>query len=55
MDRVIPCQFTLLVLRGGFLAKKGKKEEKTEDYVVLPQCIIIVMEALVIQSGLSDV
>ncbi len=48
MDAVIPGQFSPLILRGVFLLK-------TEDSVVVPQCIITVMKAIVIQLGLSDV
>lgn len=40
MDTIIPGQFSPLILRGDFLSK-------TEDFVVVPQCIIIVMKAIV--------
>lgn len=48
MDTIIPGQFSAMILRGDFLLK-------TADFVVLPQCIIMVRKAIVIQLGLSGV
>lgn len=46
MDTII--QFYPLFLRGDFLFK-------TQHSVVVPQCIIMVMKAIIIQLGLSGV